>query len=76
MTSKRVGCENAHMSRTLLTRRRLLQVGGLGLLGIGILSLPLAVLRGRRAMMDSLIRAARGAGRIAAEFHLHYEQYR
>jgi|HubBroStandDraft_5_1064220.scaffolds.fasta_scaffold39602_2 glycosyltransferase involved in cell wall biosynthesis len=49
---------------------------GLGLLGIGILSLPLAALRGRRAMMDSLIRAARGAGRIAAEFDLHYEQYR
>jgi hypothetical protein len=26
--------------------------------------------------MASLIRAARGAGRIAAEFDLHYEQYR
>jgi glycosyltransferase involved in cell wall biosynthesis len=49
---------------------------GLGLLGIGLLSLPLAVLRGRAAIMDSLIRAARGAGRIAAEFDLHYEQYR
>ncbi len=49
---------------------------GLGLLGIGVLSLPLAVLRGRRAMIDSLIRAARGAGRLAAEFDLHYEQYR
>ncbi len=49
---------------------------GLGLLGIGILSLPLAAFRGRQAVMDSLIRAARGAGRIAAEFDLHYEQYR
>ena len=49
---------------------------GLGLLGSGILSLPLAALRGRRAIMHSLIRAARGAGRIAAEFDLHYEQYR
>ena len=49
---------------------------GLGLLGVGILSLPLAALRGRRAIMASLIRAARGAGRIAAEFDLHYEQYR
>jgi glycosyltransferase involved in cell wall biosynthesis len=49
---------------------------GLGLLGAGILTLPLAALRGRRAIMASLIRAARGAGRIAAEFDLHYEQYR
>ena len=49
---------------------------GLGLLGVGILTLPLAALRGRRAIMASLIRAARGAGRIAAEFDLHYEQYR
>ena len=49
---------------------------GLGLLGIGILSLPVAALRGRRAIMDSLLRAARGAGRIAGEFDLHYEQYR
>jgi glycosyltransferase involved in cell wall biosynthesis len=49
---------------------------GLGLLGVGILALPLAALRGRRAIMASLIRAARGAGRIAAEFDLHYEQYR
>lgn len=48
---------------------------GLGLLGVGILSLPVAALRGRRAVMDSLIRAARGAGRIAAEFNLLYEQY-
>ena len=49
---------------------------GLGLLGLGIASLPLAVLRGRRAIVASLMRAARGAGRIAAEFDLHYEQYR
>jgi glycosyltransferase involved in cell wall biosynthesis len=49
---------------------------GLGLLGIGLLSLPVSALRGRKAIMDSLIRAARGAGRIAAEFDLHYEQYR
>jgi succinoglycan biosynthesis protein ExoM len=49
---------------------------GLGLLGVGLLSLPVAVLRGRRAMMGSLMQTARGAGRIAAEFDLHYEQYR
>src|SRR5579862_2837566 len=49
---------------------------GLGLLGVGILSLPLAAFGGRRAMMNSLMRAARGAGRIAGEFDLLYEQYR
>jgi succinoglycan biosynthesis protein ExoM len=49
---------------------------GLGLIGLGILSLPVAALRGRRAIMASLIQAARGAGRIAAEFDLLYEEYR
>ena len=49
---------------------------GLGLVGLGMASLPLAALRGRRAIVASLMRAARGAGRIAAEFDLHYEQYR
>ena len=51
-------------------------VKGLGLLCLGILSLPLATLRGRRAIMLSLITAARGAGRIAAEFGILYEEYR
>lgn len=49
---------------------------GLGLLGLGVLSLPLAAFRGRRAIMRSLIIAARGAGRIAAEFGILYEEYR
>jgi glycosyltransferase involved in cell wall biosynthesis len=49
---------------------------GLGLLSVGILFLPLAALRGRCAVMRSLIRAARGAGRIAAEFGILYEEYR
>jgi glycosyltransferase involved in cell wall biosynthesis len=49
---------------------------GLGLVGFGLLSLPIAALRGRPAMMNSLMQTARGAGRIAAEFDLHYEQYR
>jgi glycosyltransferase involved in cell wall biosynthesis len=49
---------------------------GVGQFGLGVLSLPFAVLRGRRALVASLIRAARGAGRLAAEFDLHYEQYR
>jgi hypothetical protein len=51
-------------------------VKGLGLLGAGILFLPVAALIGRRAMMKSLINAARGAGRIAAEFGILYEEYR
>jgi succinoglycan biosynthesis protein ExoM len=49
---------------------------GLGLLGIGILSLPLAAFDGRRGIVRSLIRAAQGAGRIAAEFGILYEEYR
>jgi succinoglycan biosynthesis protein ExoM len=51
-------------------------VKGLGLLGLGIVLLPLAALRGRGAIMRSLITAARGAGRIAAEFGILYEEYR
>lgn len=47
-----------------------------GLLSIGILSLPMTALRGRRAIMRSLIVAARGAGRIAAEFGILYEEYK
>jgi succinoglycan biosynthesis protein ExoM len=49
---------------------------GLGLLAFGVLSLPVAVCGGRGAIVRSLIRAARGAGRIAAEFGILYEEYR
>jgi succinoglycan biosynthesis protein ExoM len=49
---------------------------GLGLLGLGILSLPAAAWGGRRAVMNSLIWAARGVGYIAAEFGIFYEEYR
>jgi glycosyltransferase involved in cell wall biosynthesis len=49
---------------------------GLGLIGLGILSLPLAVCGGRGAIIRSLLRTARGAGRIAAEFGVLYEEYR
>jgi glycosyltransferase involved in cell wall biosynthesis len=49
---------------------------GLGLLGIGILCLPFAAVDGRRGIVRSLIRAAQGAGRIAAEFGIVYEEYR
>lgn len=51
-------------------------IKGLGLIGLGVLSLPLAVFCGRREIMRSLIRTAQGAGRIAAEFGIVYEEYR
>jgi succinoglycan biosynthesis protein ExoM len=49
---------------------------GLGLIGSGTLFLPIAALGGRAAIMRSLILAARGSGRIAAEFGILYEEYR
>ena len=49
---------------------------GLGLIGSGALSLPIAAFGGRAAIMRSLILAARGTGRIAAEFGVLYEEYR
>jgi succinoglycan biosynthesis protein ExoM len=49
---------------------------GLGLIGSGTLFLPIAALGGRPAIMRSLILAARGSGRIAAEFGVLYEEYR
>ncbi|MDR3422649.1 MAG: glycosyltransferase family 2 protein [Xanthobacteraceae bacterium] len=49
---------------------------GIGLIGSGALFLPFAALGGRRAIMRSLILAARGTGRIAAEFGILYEEYR
>ncbi len=49
---------------------------GAGLFACGIALLPLAALRGRRAVVGSLVVAAQGVGRIAAEFNLLYEEYR
>ena len=49
---------------------------GFGLLAYGLLSLPLALFAGRGAAAASLIVSARGAGRIAGEFNLLYEEYR
>lgn len=49
---------------------------GLGLIGSGALSLPITAFGGRSAMMHSLMWTARGAGRIAAEFGILYEEYR
>jgi succinoglycan biosynthesis protein ExoM len=48
----------------------------LGLLGSAALLLPIAAFGGRRGIMRSLILAARGTGRIAAEFGILYEEYR
>jgi succinoglycan biosynthesis protein ExoM len=48
----------------------------LGLIGSAAASLPIAAFGGRRAIMRSLILAARGTGRIAAEFGILYEEYR
>jgi hypothetical protein len=48
----------------------------LALVAVGALSLPLAALRGRGAVVAGLNRIARGAGRIAAEFNLFYDEYR
>jgi len=46
------------------------------LIGSGTLFLPIAALGGRPAIMRSLVLAARGSGRIAAEFGIVYEEYR
>ena len=48
----------------------------LGLIGSAALTLPIMALGGRRGIMHSLTLAARGAGRIAAEFGILYEEYR
>jgi hypothetical protein len=40
------------------------------------LFLPIAAFGGRPGIMRSLILAARGSGRIAAEFGILYEEYR
>ncbi len=48
----------------------------LGLIGSAALILPITAFGGRSAIMRSLTLAARGAGRIAAEFGILYEEYR
>lgn len=49
---------------------------GVGLIASGTVSLPITALGGRAAVMRSLVMAARGTGRIAAEFGILYEEYR
>lgn len=49
---------------------------GLGLVLYGVVLLPVAAFRGRLAVVGRLMDVARGAGRIAAEFNVLYEEYR
>jgi glycosyltransferase involved in cell wall biosynthesis len=51
-------------------------VKGAGLMAWGMALLPLSLLRGRAVAVYGLIVAARGAGRLAAEFGLLYEESR
>ena len=51
-------------------------VKAIGLIVTGLASLPITAFGGRGAMMRSLLLAARGTGRIAAEFGILYEEYR
>jgi hypothetical protein len=48
----------------------------LALVALGTASLPVAALLGRAAIVAGLSRIARGAGRIAAEFNIFYDEYR
>jgi glycosyltransferase involved in cell wall biosynthesis len=50
-------------------------IKGAGLLFYGIISLPLSSLRGRCSIAKSLYIAARGTGRLAAEFNWLYQEY-
>ena len=49
---------------------------GVGLVVGGLLAAPVAACWGRASMMAKLLVAARGFGRLAAEFGLSYEEYR
>lgn len=51
-------------------------IKALALLFLGVFLLPFAALRGRPAVVRTLLMAARGSGRIAAEFGILYEEYR
>jgi glycosyltransferase involved in cell wall biosynthesis len=49
---------------------------GIGLIAFGLIAAPVVAWRGRISIMARLLVAARGAGRLAAEFDLLYEEYR
>ena len=48
---------------------------GVGLIAYGLLAVPVAACFGRVSVMAKLLDAARGAGRLAAEFDISYEEY-
>jgi glycosyltransferase involved in cell wall biosynthesis len=75
----RKGSEATRIDRRYLPGRAaaIRRVGaGLGLIAVGLLALPVAAWRGRTSVMARLLIAARGLGRLAAEFDIFYEEYR
>jgi glycosyltransferase involved in cell wall biosynthesis len=75
----RKGSERARIDResSTLMRKPALRWGrGLALMALGVFALPFAAFRGRTAIVTDVSRIARGAGRIAAEFNLFYDEYR
>jgi glycosyltransferase involved in cell wall biosynthesis len=73
----RKGSERARIDRRTLMRKPALRWGrGLALIALGVFSLPFTAFNGRAAIVASVNRIARGAGRIAAEFNLFYDEYR
>jgi succinoglycan biosynthesis protein ExoM len=51
-------------------------LSGAGLIGYGLSGAVLTAWRGRASIMAKLLLAARGTGRLAAEFNIFYEEYR
>jgi glycosyltransferase involved in cell wall biosynthesis len=62
--------------RTQVRDRVLRRCRAIAQVAVGSLSLPFAALRGRAALVGGLSRIARGAGGIAAEFNIFYDEYR
>jgi glycosyltransferase involved in cell wall biosynthesis len=48
---------------------------GVGLVCCGLLAVPFVAFRGRASILAKLLVAARGVGRLAAEFDIAYEEY-
>jgi glycosyltransferase involved in cell wall biosynthesis len=75
----RKGSERARIDRgsnTAMRRPALRWCRSLALVALGTLSLPVAAVLGRAAIVAGLNRIARGTGRIAAEFNVFYDEYR
>ena len=75
----RKGSERVRLDResnTVMRAPALRWCRSLALVALGTASLPVAALLGRAAIVAGLSRIARGAGRIAAEFNVFYDEYR